>query len=105
MKAELLEFPMKLILILLLLACVCSCAYVPSSSGKQDLYNECDMTTKKLSIEKIGDADFCFKDAKLNELIGCLVVGGFVASTSAVVSGSIVLIGNTIHWVEYQTTC
>ena len=96
---------MKLTLILLTITCVCSCAYVPSSSGQQDLYNECDMTTKKLSIKKIGNGDFCLKGAKLNELVGCLVVGGFVASTSAVVSGSIVIVGNTIHWMEYQAKC
>ncbi len=101
----LLELTMKLILILLSLASVCSCAYVPSSSGKQNHYNECDMVTKKLSLEKIGSSDFCFKGAKLNEFIGCLVVGGFVGSTSAIVSGSIVIVGNTIHWMEYQTTC
>ncbi|MEY8263015.1 MAG: hypothetical protein RPR98_02320, partial [Bermanella sp.] len=100
-----LEFSMKLILILLSMTFVSSCAFVPSSSGKQGLYNECDMSTKKLSLKKIGDSDFCFKGAKLNELVGCLVVGGFVGSTSAVVSGSIVLIGNTIHWMEYQATC
>lgn len=96
---------MRFLLILLSITCVCSCAFVPSSSGKQDLYNKCDMATKKLSIDKIGDAGFCFKGPHLNELVGCLVVGGFVGSASAVVSGSIVVIGNTIHWLEYQTTC
>jgi hypothetical protein len=39
------------------------------------------------------------------ELVSCLMMGGFIGSTSAIISGSIVLIGNTIHWLEYQTTC
>jgi hypothetical protein len=98
---------MKLILILLTMACVSSCAFFPSSSGKQDFSNECDMSTKKLHLEKFGDSDFCLKGDRLNEktLISCLMIGGFIGATSAVVSGSIVLIGNTIHWIEYQATC
>jgi hypothetical protein len=65
------------------------------------------MSTKKLSLKKIGNSDFCLKGTNLNEdgLVACLVIGGFVGSTSAIVSGSIVLIGNTIHWMEYQATC
>jgi hypothetical protein len=98
---------MKLILILLSMVCASSCAFFPSSSGKQDYSNECDMNTKKLHLEKIGDSDFCLKGDRLNEkeLISCLMIGGFIGSTSAIVSGSIVLIGNTIHWLEYQATC
>ncbi len=96
---------MKLLLILLSVVFVCSCAVAPSSSGKQDLYNECEMSTKKLSLEIIGDKNFCFSSAKLSEYPACLLISGFIGSTTAVVSGSIVLIGNTIHWMEYQTKC
>jgi hypothetical protein len=103
----LLEFTMKLLLTLLSIAFVSSCVFVPSSSGKQDLRNECEMSTKKLSLKKIGNSDLCLKGTNLNKdgLVACLVIGGFVGSTSAIVSGSIVLIGNTIHWMEYQATC
>lgn len=96
---------MKLILILLSVVFVSSCAIAPSSSGKQKYYNECEMSTKKLSLEIIGDHNFCFSSAELSEYPACLLILGFIGSTSAVVSGSIVLIGNTVHWVEYQTTC
>ena len=37
--------------------------------------------------------------------IACLVGAGIVPAGTFVVSGSIVLIGNTLHWLEYQGRC
>ena len=38
-------------------------------------------------------------------LLSVLVSGGVVTATSFIVAGSIVAVGNTIHWVEKQGTC
>ena len=38
-------------------------------------------------------------------LLSLLVSGSAVTATSFIVSGSIVVVGNTIHWLEKQGTC
>lgn len=36
---------------------------------------------------------------------GVLLVGGVVSAASAVISGSIVLVGNTVYWLEKRGRC
>jgi hypothetical protein len=45
-------------------------------------------------------------DCKIQELMSCIFSGiVFVPTVTMVASGSLVLINNTIHWVEYHGTC
>ncbi len=96
---------MKFIFIVLAVFLVSSCTYIPVSAKNQNYADECEMTTKKLSIKKISRGKSCFNNLKPKDLIDCLVLSGLIEPASAVVSGSIVLVGNTIHWMEYQATC
>jgi hypothetical protein len=82
---------------------VTSCAFVPSSSPDQPYYYECDMVTKKLTLEttqmgQLGDCD----DGGIAE---CIIMTGILSTASLIVSGSIVLLGNTLHWSEYKLSC
>ncbi len=36
---------------------------------------------------------------------GCIVALGLIGPLSYIVSGSIVLLGNTLHWSEYKLNC
>ena len=75
------------------------CVVVPRVAEKQPYLEKCDLMTKKM---KLSAADLgpvkCNSYECLLGLIG-------VPATTFVVSGSIVLVGNTIHWLEYQGRC
>ena len=105
---------MRIIVIsfILVMICLCSsCIMVP----KVDRSNEpkCKLVTKKLTVDT-KKADF----RKLSDWRGggggggdaraaiVVLAGiGIVYSTSAIISGSIMVTGNTIHWIEQEGTC
>ena len=51
-----------------------------------------------MTIENLGEFPQGYNDE-------CLLVALGVASTSYIVSGSIVVVGNTVHWIEKQGRC
>ena len=63
--------------------------------------SSCDTYTKSMSLKPVevslGRTN-CHDEA-------CLAVILAVSAGSLIVSGSIVLTNNTIHWLEYQGTC
>lgn len=86
---------------------LCSCVFVPVTAQKQTYYDKCKMATKKLTVQPKIRAKYsmCDEQALLQDVIPCLIGNGLVGSISFVVSGSIMVIGNTIHWMEYQSGC
>ena len=61
--------------------------------------NDCQLVTKKWSLES-KKADILGRvDGEILVAIGAVAVG------SLVVSGSVVVVGNTIHWLEQQGSC
>ncbi|MDW6005397.1 hypothetical protein [Vibrio mangrovi] len=89
-------------LILLLSACV----VLPETAKEQDYAQTCEMSTRKLQLTIVkDDVGVCHSIHSKEELLACLTVGGVISSASLIISGSIVVVGNTIHWLEYQTTC
>lgn len=105
---RILHLNVKVVFIIsLLIFCITSCVFLPETADNQQYYNQCKMATKKLTLKVNVDKEYSMcggKDFKEDPLV-CLVANGVVASASIVVSGSIVLIGNTIHWLEYQVSC
>jgi hypothetical protein len=94
-------------IISILFFCVTSCVFLPESAQEQNYYNQCEMATKKLTLKADISKKYSMcggKELKGEPLI-CLVASGVVGSVSLVVSGSIVIIGNSIHWLEYKTSC
>ena len=94
----------KVLFSFLAFICITSCIYVPVNSNKQPYALKCDdMVTKKLTLEEreTDDLDSC-DDANLSK---CLVNIGIFSSLSFIVSGSVVLLGNTLHWSEYKIRC
>ncbi|MCJ8294688.1 MAG: hypothetical protein MJK15_09800 [Colwellia sp.] len=96
----------------LLISCfslfLCSCAVMPNFTEKFD--KKCQTVQKKieLSVEPLGmfdelecsDKDDC-KTQFLGEVLGSVIV----FPLSAIISGSIAVIGNSIYWVNEYGEC
>lgn len=82
-----------------------SCTFTPKVAEQQDYASACDMTTKALTLDKeVFAMTSCGSDAKA--IPACLLAYAIgIPALSLVVSGSIVVAGNTIHWLEYQGKC
>ena len=81
-----------------------SCSFVPEITDEQKYASKCDMVTKNLtlSVRQI-DGNLC---SSSDDIEACLMVYGIVIPAgSFVISGGIILVGNTLHWLEYQGTC
>jgi len=82
--------------------CITSCAFQPSVVTKQP-YCKREILTNKLTLEvtEMEDMDMCDD----GDFGGCVVALALIGPLSFIVSGSVVLIGNTLHWSEYQLSC
>lgn len=80
-----------------------ACAFSPKVSQKQEYAAKCKMFTRHLELSIDEPAEL---ECDLNKMDLCLVKYGVVLPVGTfVVAGSIVLIGNTLHWLEYQGRC
>ena len=85
-----------------------ACVYVPVVDENEAASSSCKTYTKSMSLETVelqGNiaAGGCSnnRDCAVEALAGVVVV----TAGSAIISGSIVITGNTLHWLEYQGTC
>ena len=91
-----------------MLALLSGCAFVPATKSPDSTLSGCRFYTPewRLSFEKMKfEGDFCNATHE-DAVLACLLVYGIVIPAGTfVVSGSVVLLGNTVHWLEYQGTC
>ena len=82
-------------------AALSACIVVPRTISAYD--PECRTYTRQMTLEvaAIGGFNNCAGDA----CAAMLASFGVVAAASAVVSGSIVLVGNIVYWFERQQGC
>ncbi len=97
----------KLILFLSILL-LTACAYTPKQITYYD--KECGVVSKKFIIheEKIGLIPTglqCTNDKCREVFLATILGSAFVGTISAIISGTIVITGNTIYWLEKQTNC
>ena len=91
------------LLLLLGLAFLNGCAYYPTAAKHQK--EDCQLFTKQLELEE--------SQTKGNVQVQCsgkgceavLLASVVVPAGSFIVSGSVVLVGNAIHWMEREGTC
>jgi len=77
------------------------CVYVPRTVAQYD--ERCQVVTKRIELEPV----------QLATIGGCsnagcaalLAAAGLTAAASAVVSGSVMVVGNAVHWLERQGQC
>lgn len=83
-----------------------ACAFVPAVKSPETSQSACSFYTPEwtLSVQQIDEESFC-RGAR-DDLDACLLTAGVIIPVgSLLVSGSVVLVGNTLHWLEYQGTC
>ncbi|OIR15771.1 hypothetical protein GALL_32720 [mine drainage metagenome] len=101
-----------------LAASLSACIYVPVVDESKDSAAACETITKHMSMQNLfergaRDTQGRSNDIPINIGGGCnsecaaaiLAAVVVVSAGSAIISGSIVLTGNTVHWLEYQGTC
>lgn len=78
-----------------------ACVFLPKTV---DLYDsECQTAWKQMELEPVQVA--MVGPCSNGNCAAELVVVGAVAAASAVVSGSIVVVGNVVYWMEKQGRC
>ena len=83
-----------------------SCVYVPVVD-EPDTTASCKTYTKTMSLETVEIHENIFVQPGCDKDCAAAALGSVIVVTagSALISGSIVLTGNTIHWLEYHGTC
>jgi hypothetical protein len=82
------------------------CAFFPEQIADEATQNACRISAPewKLTFAEINNVNVCQSSGK--DAAYCLLtIGLIVPAGSFVVSGSIVVVGNTLHWLEYQGRC
>jgi hypothetical protein len=75
-----------------------ACMVVPVVDNNEAASSGCETYTKSMSLKAVSWQPSC----NTNECLATVVV---IGAGSVLVSGSIVLVGNSVHWLEYQGTC
>ena len=95
-----------------------ACIYVPVVDESKASATDCETVTKHMSMQNLFETEARDTPGRSNDIPiniggGCnsecaaaiLAAVVAVSAGSAIISGSIVLTGNTVHWLEYQGTC
>ncbi|MEP0354498.1 MAG: hypothetical protein ABJH06_04520 [Paraglaciecola sp.] len=102
---------LKIVTLTVVVVFCTSCVFYPTTSDNQKYSSNCSMATRMLELDSkyvgiVGGSSFDEKHINdEDDLKFFLVAEGFVSATTLIVSGSIAVIGNTIHWLEYQVSC
>jgi hypothetical protein len=92
--------PLKLALVLVSLAALVGCAY-PKTVRAYD--EECQIVAKEMVLD-LTDPNTS-RTCGGNGCVGQLVLEAAVLAASTVVSGSIVVAGNVVYWLEKKRNC
>lgn len=99
--------PPRCLAALALCGLLSACAFVPVIDAQAVHPGDCQFHTPrwKLGTHDLRPDSSC-QSTRNEDAMACLAVYGVVIPAgSLVVSGSIVLAGNTLHWLEYHGTC
>jgi len=88
--------------ITLLIILLPACAFYPKTQYSKDV-ERCDLAFKKLTMDVTSSSIRCQGGG--NSAGACVILAGVISGGSAIVSGSIVLVGNSLHWLEKQGKC
>lgn len=95
-----------------------ACIYVPVVDDSNEPASACQTITRHMSLQNLSEMESRDTQGRSNgipiniggsctpECAAAILAAVIVVSAgSAIISGSIVLTGNTVHWLEYQGTC
>src|SRR5512145_190266 len=74
------------------------CMVVPVVDNAEAASTGCRTYTRSMSLKMVSWQPSC----NTEECLAAVVV---IGAGSVLVSGSIALVGNSVHWLEYQGTC
>lgn len=99
---------LKILTLLSFILFLPSCTFIPKIVDDPD-NSRCNLSTSKrvLDVTAEGSDEFLHEcaDSDSHAASGCLVFATLYSTASAIISGTIVAIGNTIHWLEKQVKC
>ena len=78
-----------------------ACVYVPKTTAIYD--SDCQITTMHMDLEPVQIA--ALGNCRNEGCTALLVTAGATAAASAVISGSIVVVGNAVYWFEEHGNC
>jgi hypothetical protein len=78
-----------------------ACVYVPITTEVYDA--DCQITSKHMVLQPVQIA--AIQRCNSDGCVALLVAAAATAATSAIVSGSIVIVGNVAYWFEKQGRC
>lgn len=78
-----------------------ACVFVPRTTQVYDA--DCQVVAKHMDLEPVQIA--YIEGCHGQECSAVLAVFGATAAASAVISGSIVIVGNVVYWFEKQGKC
>jgi len=78
-----------------------ACVIVPRTTEVYDA--DCKVMSKQMDLEPVQIA--AIRGCSNSGCTAVLVAAGATAAASAVISGSIVIVGNVVYWFEKQGRC
>lgn len=78
-----------------------ACVVVPATTTRYDA--ACETTSRRVTLEPVQVG--VFFGCQSRDCAALLVAAGVAALASAVVSGSIAVVGNVVYWLEEQGQC
>ena len=84
-----------------------ACAFYPKVSERQEYAQQCELLTRQLELEshQLNMSNSCAGLDGEAGLVCLAALGVVIPAGTILVSGSITLAGNTLHWLEYQGRC
>ncbi len=85
---------------------VSGCIFYPHPTEQYN--NDCDLTARRLELRSTFIAGMCRSETDPRydyNGTGCLVGLLTLSAGSAIVSGSVVVVGNTVYWLEEKASC
>jgi hypothetical protein len=78
------------------------CVFYPKTVESYDPV--CELRTRQMQLKSEVMHGTCGGSTQ-SEAVGCLALAAGITAGSAVVSGSIVVAGNTVYWLEKRGKC
>lgn len=97
--------PLSTLLALVPLVLLQACVYMPRT---REVYDAgCQVVYRQMVLEAVQmrGAEHCTRAPVNADCLVAALGSGFTVVASAVVSGSIVIAGNTLYWLEKQGNC
>ena len=85
----------------LICAALQACVFLPSTIEFYD--PECQVVAKQMTLQAVQVA--AIGGCQNQSCVAMILAVGATAAASAIVSGSIVIVGNIAYWLERQSTC